>query len=290
MPESRSQALAYLSRWILRVLLALYTVYNLGPILWLMLSSLKSRADLFAMPPKLLFTPDLTGYQSVFGVGAARDSASSVGVFDSLVTSVIVSTVGTAAAVFLGTLAGYVCSRFDFRGKGDFMFFVLSTRMLPPVAVLVFYHMMFARLGLADTRIGLVLIAVFINVGLATWIMKGFFDGVPKEVEQIALVNGYDRSYAFRRLVLPMVKGGIAATAGFCFIFAWNEFAFASILTTTQAKTLPVKISTASGATGIEWTQICAAGVVLIIPVLVFFYLIRRHLLMGMTFGVLGRR
>ena len=120
--------------------------------------------------------------------------------------------------------------------------------------------------------------------------MKGFFDGVPKEVEQIAIVNGYTRMYAFIKLVLPMVKGGIAATAGFCFIFAWNEFAFASILTTTQAKTLPVKISAASGATGIEWTQICAAGVVLIIPVLIFFYLIRKHLLMGMTFGVLGRR
>ncbi|MEW9835135.1 carbohydrate ABC transporter permease [Mesorhizobium marinum] len=246
--------------------------------------------DLFTMPPKLFFTPDLSGYESVFGVGSAKDSASAVGVFDSLVNSVIVSVSGTSLAVFFGTLAGYVCSRFNFLGKGDFMFFVLSTRMLPPVAVLVFYHLMFARLGLADTRFGLVLVAIFANIGLATWIMKGFFDGVPKEVEQIAIVNGYTRMYAFTRLVLPMVKGGIAATAGFCFIFAWNEFAFASILTTTQAKTLPVKISAAAGSTGIEWTQICAAGVVLIIPVLVFFYLIRKHLLMGMTFGVLGRR
>jgi multiple sugar transport system permease protein len=108
-------------------------------------------------------------------------------------------------------------------------------------------------------------------------------------VEAIALINGYSRFYAFRRLVLPMVKGGIAATAGFCFIFAWNEFAFSSILSTTQAKTLPVRLSAAMGATGIEWTQICAAGVVLVVPVVVFFYLIRKHLLMGMTFGVLGK-
>ncbi|MBJ2152230.1 carbohydrate ABC transporter permease [Paracoccus sp. IB05] len=281
---------AAITRWVMIALLILYTIYNLGPILWLVISSLKSRADLFSMPPKLVFTPDFSGYQSVFGVGAAKDSAASIGVFRSLVTSVLVSTIGTSVAVLLGTLAGYVCSRFDFRGKGDFMFFVLSTRMLPPVAVLVFYHMMFAQLGLADTRIGLILIAVFINVGLATWIMKGFFDGVPREVEQIAIVNGYSRLYAFRKLVLPMVKGGIAATAGFCFIFSWNEYAFASILTTTKAQTLPVKISTASGATGIEWTQICAAGVVLIVPVLIFFWLIRKHLLMGMTFGVLGRK
>ena len=288
MTSARSQKAA-LSRWVMFGLLLIYTIYNLGPILWLMISSLKSRADLFAMPPTLVFTPDLSGYQSVFGVGAARNSASSIGVFDSLVTSVFVSTIGTVVAVALGTLACYVCSRFEFRGKSDFMFFVLSTRMLPPVAVLVFYHLMFAKLGLTDTRLGLILIAVFINVGLATWIMKGFFDGVPREVEQIALINGYGRLYAFLHLVLPMVKGGIAATAGFCFIFSWNEFAFASILTTTQAKTLPVKITSAAGATGIEWTQICAAGVVLIIPVLLFFYLIRKHLLMGMTFGVLGR-
>ena len=280
---------AYLTRWFILALLAAYTFYNLGPILWLLVSSIKGRADLFAMPPVWIFDIDTSGYESVFGVGAAAGTASAYGVVDALVNSVVVSTIGTVMAVFLGTLAGYVCSRYDFRGKGDFLFFVLSTRMLPPVAVLVFYHLMFARLGLADTRTGLVLVAIFANVGLATWIMKGFFDGVPKEVEQIAQVNGYSRMYAFIRLVVPMVRGGIAATAGFCFIFAWNEFAFASILTTTKAKTLPVKISAASGATGIEWTQIMSAGVVLIIPVLIFFYLIRKHLLMGMTFGVLGR-
>lgn len=278
-----------ISRWVLLFLLGTYSIYNLGPIFWLVISSLKSRADLFAMPPKWVFDVDWSGYQSVFGMGAAKGTASSYGVADALINSVIVSSVGTALAVILGTLAGYVCSRFDFRGKGDFLFFVLSTRMLPPIAVLVFYHLMFARLGLADTRTGLVFVSVFANVGLATWIMKGFFDGVPKEVEQIAMVNGYTQMYAFLHLVLPMVRGGIAATAGFCFIFAWNEFAFSAILTTTEAKTLPVKISAASGATGIEWTQIMSAGVVLIIPVLIFFYLIRKHLLMGMTFGVLGR-
>jgi multiple sugar transport system permease protein len=201
----------------------------------------------------------------------------------------LISVLGTFFAVVLGTLAGYATSRFRFAGHGDFLFFVLSTRMIPPVAVLVFYLVMYARLGLIDTKTGLVLVTTFINLGLATWIMKGFFDGVPIEVENIALVNGYSRLYAFRRLVLPMVKGGIAATAGFCFIFAWNEFSFASILATTSSKPLPVKISAAMGATGMEWTQIFAAGVVLVLPVAIFFYLIRRYLLIGMTFGVLGK-
>tara|TARA_B100000780_G_scaffold81482_1_gene55617 strand:- start:8404 stop:9276 length:873 start_codon:yes stop_codon:yes gene_type:complete len=289
MQDAKLASTRHPSRWFLLALLGTYIFYSLGPIFWLIISSLKSRADLFAMPPKWIFGIDMTGYESVFGVGAARGTASAYGVTDSLINSAIVSSSGTFLAVLLGTLAGYVCSRFDFRGKGDFLFFVLSTRMLPPVAVLVFYHLMFARLGLADTKTGLIIVAIFANVGLATWIMKGFFDGVPKQVEQIAIVNGYSRMYAFVYLVLPMVRGGIAATAGFCFIFAWNEFAFASILTTTQAKTLPVKVSAASGATGIEWTQIMSGGVVLIIPVLIFFYLIRKHLLMGMTFGILGR-
>lgn len=271
------------------IVLGIYMIYSLGPVFWLVLSSFKSRQDLFTLPPKLFFTPDFSGYQAVFGIGAARDSAAAVGLSQSLVNSIVVSVLGTALATLLGTLAGYAASRFRFWGRDDFMFFALSTRMIPPTAVLVFYHMMFAQVGLTDTVTGLVIVTTFINLGLATWIMKGFFDGVPREVEAIALINGYSRFYAFRRLVLPMVKGGIAATAGFCFIFAWNEFAFSSILSTTQAKTLPVRLSAAMGATGIEWTQICAAGVVLVVPVVVFFYLIRKHLLMGMTFGVLGK-
>ena len=271
------------------IVLGIYMIYSLGPVFWLVLSSFKSRQDLFTLPPKLFFTPDFSGYQAVFGIGAARDSAAAIGLSQSLVNSIVVSTLGTALATLLGTLAGYAASRFRFRGRDDFMFFALSTRMIPPTAVLVFYHMMFAQVGLTDTVTGLVIVTTFINLGLATWIMKGFFDGVPREVEAIALINGYSRFYAFRKLVLPMVKGGVAATAGFCFIFAWNEFAFSSILSTTQAKTLPVRLSAAMGATGIEWTQICAAGVVLVVPVAVFFYLIRRHLLMGMTFGVLGK-
>jgi multiple sugar transport system permease protein len=271
------------------VIVGAYLLLSDGPVFWLALSSIKSRQDLFTLPPKLFFHPVWTGYQAVFGVGAASTTAIAVGLYSSLLTSILISVLGTFFAVLLGTLAGYATSRFRFVGHGDLLFFVLSTRMIPPVAVLVFYLVMYSKLGLIDTKVGLVLVTTFINLGLATWIMKGFFDGVPTEVENIALVNGYSRLYAFRRLVLPMVRGGIAATAGFCFIFAWNEFSFASILATTSSKPLPVKISAAMGATGMEWTQIFAAGVVLVVPVAIFFYLIRKYLLIGMTFGVLGK-
>jgi multiple sugar transport system permease protein len=271
------------------VIVGAYLLLSDGHVFWLALSSIKSRQDLFTLPPKLFFHPVWTGYQAVFGVGAASTTAIAVGLYSSLLTSILISVLGTFFAVVLGTLAGYATSRFRFVGHGDLLFFVLSTRMIPPVAVLVFYLVMYSKLGLIDTKVGLVLVTTFINLGLATWIMKGFFDGVPAEVENIAMVNGYSRLYAFRRLVLPMVRGGVAATAGFCFIFAWNEFSFASILATTSSKPLPVKISAAMGATGMEWTQIFAAGVVLVVPVAIFFYLIRKYLLIGMTFGVLGK-
>ena len=242
------------------------------------------------MPPKFFFTPTLHGYKSLFIITYKDGSTGLSEIIGTMINSVVIAGGGTILAVCLGTMAGYAASRFDFKGKGDFMFFVLSTRMMPAVAVLVSFHMMFSRMGLADTRFGMTLLYILVNIGLATWIMKGFFDSVPQDVEEVALINGYSRLYAFRKLVLPMVKGGIAATTGFCFIFAWNEFTFASIISTTTAKTLPVRITAALGKEGLDWAMVAAAGVLLIIPITILFYLIRRHLLMGMTFGVLGRK
>jgi multiple sugar transport system permease protein len=286
MEENRSKII----RWLVLATIGIWVVFSLGPLLWLFLSSLKTRLDLFSIPPKFFFTPTLHGYKSLFVITYKDGSTGLSEIVGTMINSVVIAGMGTILAVCLGTMAGYAASRFDFKGKGDFMFFVLSTRMLPAVAVLVSFHIMFSRLGLADTRFGMTLLYILVNIGLATWIMKGFFDSVPKDVEEVALINGYSRLYAFRKLVLPMVKGGIAATTGFCFIFAWNEFTFASIISTTTAKTLPVRISAALGKEGLDWAMVAAAGVLLIIPITVLFYLIRRHLLMGMTFGVLGRK
>ena len=162
--------------------------------------------------------------------------------------------------------------------------------MLPPVAIIVPLYFVFARLLLADTRIGMILLYSLIGLGLSTWIMKGFFDGIPTEVEEAAFVNGYTRFQAFVKILVPMVKGGIAATAGFCFIFAWNEFTFASIIATRYAMTLPPRIVSFMGTSGFEWGVVAASGYILIIPILVLFILIRKYILMGMTFGVLGRK
>lgn len=273
------------------ILVAIVLIYTLFPLYWLFLASIKTRIDLFTIPPKFFFKPTFNHFKRLFIYTTLETGEEQHTRFLFwLMNSFITAGVGTTLAVVLGTMAGYVNSRMEYRGKGDFMFFVLSTRMLPPVAIIVPLYIVFARLRLADTRLGMILLYTLIGLGLSTWIMKGFFDGIPTEVEEAAFVNGYTRFQAFIKLLVPMVKGGIAATAGFCFIFAWNEFTFASIIATRYAMTLPPRIVAFMGTSGFEWGIVAASGYILIIPILVLFILIRKYILMGMTFGVLGRK
>jgi multiple sugar transport system permease protein len=280
-----------LRRIVFIIIIAIVLVYTLFPLYWLLLASLKTRIDLFTIPPKFFFKPTLNHFKRLFIYTTLETGEEQQTRFLFwLVNSVITAGVGTTLAVALGTMAGYINSRMEYRGKKDFMFFVLSTRMLPPVAIIVPLYIVFARFRLADTRLGMILLYTLIGLGLATWIMKGFFDGIPTEVEEAAFVNGYTRFQAFVKILVPMVKGGIAATAGFCFIFAWNEFTFASIIATRYAMTLPPRIVAFMGTSGFEWGIVAASGYILIIPILVLFILIRKYILMGMTFGVLGRK
>ena len=280
-----------LRRIVFIIIVAIVLVYTLFPLYWLLLASLKTRIDLFTIPPKFFFKPTLNHFKRLFIYTTLETGEEQQTRFLFwLMNSVITAGVGTTLAVALGTMAGYINSRMEYRGKKDFMFFVLSTRMLPPVAIIVPLYIVFARLRLADTRLGMILLYTLIGLGLATWIMKGFFDGIPTEVEEAAFVNGYTRFQAFVKILVPMVKGGIAATAGFCFIFAWNEFTFASIIATRYAMTLPPRIVAFMGTSGFEWGIVAASGYILIIPILVLFILIRKYILMGMTFGVLGRK
>ena len=273
---------------ILVVALLFYTIF---PLYWLFLASLKTRVDLFTIPPKFVFEPTFDHFKKIFiYTSLETQEQQQTRYLFWLLNSILTAGIGTLLAVTLGTMAGYINSRMEYRGKKDFMFFVLSTRMLPPVAIIVPLYIVFAKLHLADTRIGMILLYTMIGLGLATWIMKGFFDNIPKEVEEAAFVNGYTRFQVFIKVLVPMVKGGISATAGFCFIFAWNEFTFASIIATRHAMTLPPRIVSFMGSSGFEWGIVAASGFILIIPIFILFILIRKYILMGMTFGVLGRK
>jgi len=267
------------------VLVAL--LFYLFPIVWLLGTSLKAPRDVSAMPPKLVFKPTLHNYARVFL--AAGQTAGATEFPRRLMNSVIVSAFSTVLAVFLGTFAAYAFSRFPMRGKDDLLFFVLSTRMLPPVAIVIPVFLMYRDWGLRDTYLGLILLYTVFNMAFAVWMMKGFMDEIPRDYEEAAMCDGYSRARAFFKVVLPQAVPAMAATAVFCLITAWNEFTFALVLTGAETRTAPPEIVGKIRPEGIQWGEVAASGFVMLLPVLIFTFLVRNHILRGVTFGAVRR-
>ena len=192
--------------------------------------------------------------------------------------SLIIGFGSTFLAIFLGTLAAYGFSRFKVPLADDLLFFILSTRMLPPIAVAMPIYMMYRELSLNDTHIGMILLYTAVNVSLAVWLLKGFIDEIPREYEEAALVDGYTRLQAFRKVVLPQAVTGIAATAIFCLIFSWNEYAFALLLTNGDAQTMPPFIPFIIGEGGQDWPAVAAATTLFLVPIVIFTIVLRKHL------------
>jgi len=276
------------------VVIAIALIFYLIPVYWIIATSFKPYVDIFASPPKFSFKPTLDNYVGLMTIRSMStegkmEIASSSPYLRQLLNSIIIGFVSTAIAVCLGTMSAYAFSRFPVKGKGDLMFFILSTRMMPPVAVVIPLFLMYRALHLIDTHIGLILLYTTFNVSFATWMMKGFMDEIPKEYEEAALVDGYTRFKAFMKIVLPQSVTGIAATAVFCLITAWNEFTFALIMTTKNARTAPPSLASRMGSSGVEWGQIAAGTFIFLLPVVVFTFIMRKHLLRGVTFGAIKK-
>jgi multiple sugar transport system permease protein len=295
------------------VLVVLYALISIAPLLWIGATAFKSPEDAIAYPPKFFFTPSLEGYVNLFTV-RTRQTPEFIATlpqpetwYDKLVrsrnmviagpskvvprfmNSIIIGFGSTFLAVFLGTLAAYGFSRFKVPLADDLLFFILSTRMMPPIAVAIPIYLMYRELGLIDTRIGMILLYTAVNVSLAVWLLKGFIDEIPREYEEAALVDGYTRLQAFRKAVLPQAVTGIAATAIFCLIFSWNEYAFALLLTSGDAQTMPPFIPFIIGEGGQDWPAVAAATTLFLVPIFFFTVILRKHLLRGITFGAVRK-
>jgi multiple sugar transport system permease protein len=293
----------------------LMTVVVLIPAVWMGMTAFKSRPDAVSVPPKILFQPTLEGFVSLFTkrrqltgdelevykqrddlnwadrVALTRGQAI-IGQSDFpkfLRNSLIIATSSTFLSIFFGVLAAYAFSRFKVRGENDLMFFILSTRMLPPVVVTIPIFLMYRAFNLFDTHFGLILLYTAFNLSFAVWLLKGFIDEIPREYEEAALVDGYSRLQAFRKIVLPQSITGIAATTVFSFIFAWNEYAFALMLTSDVARTAPPSLPSRIGTGGVEWAAIAAGSLAFLIPVVVLTFALRKHLLRGVTFGAIRK-
>ena len=301
------------SKLIAAILVSLYVVVTLVPLLWIISTSFKSGPDSISYPPKVIFEPSLEGYVNLFTTQTrltAEELANPVPAdtwYDQVaqdngmaivgpsrfgqrfLNSVIIGFGSTALSVFLGTLAAYGFSRFNVPLKDDLLFFILSTRMMPPIAVAIPIYLMYRTLGLSDTHLGMILLYTAVNISLAVWLLKGFIDEIPVEYEEAALIDGYTRFQAFYKVVLPQATTGIASTAIFCLIFAWNEYAFAVLLTSGSAQTAPPFIPTIIGVGGKDWPAVAAGATLFLLPVMVFTILLRKHLLRGITFGAVRK-
>jgi multiple sugar transport system permease protein len=269
-------------------LLAVLALAMLFPAAWIVQSSIKQQVDILAVPAKFIdFAPTLQHYKDIFSAGGGTSTPLGVNFLNSL----IVSGLSTLLATALGVPAAWAYSRFKVKAKKDQLFFILSTRFMPPVVVVIPIFLMYRDLGLYDTKLGLILLYAAFNLPFTIWMMKGFVDEVSPEYEDAAMMDGYSRFEAFWRFSLPLLVPGIAATAVFALIFSWNEFVFAIFLTTggTAARTAPPAIAGLVGSTPIDWGLIAASATVFALPVLVFAFLVRRYLVAGVTLGAVRR-
>jgi multiple sugar transport system permease protein len=260
--------------------LAMALAVALVPVYWLASISLKREVDQFAVPPVwFAFAPTLAHYREIF---FARPFA----IY--LWNSTVVASVSTLLALALGTPAAYGLARFRFPYglEERLSFWILSTRMFPPIVSVVPLFLLMHRLELLNSRAALILIYTSFNLPLVVWMMRGFLAEVPPELEEAAMVDGQSRLGALVRVVLPLAAPGLAATAVFCLIFAWNEFLFALVLAQTDAAmTLPVGIAGQVTQYEIKWGAMSAAGVVAMVPVLAFAFLAQRYLVRGLSLG-----
>ena len=300
-------------KWAAGILVISYALITMLPLLWIVATGFKSSVDSIAYPPKIVFEPSLEGYVNVFTTQTrlseelAAEPRDSLPWYEQVVrnkgntivgpsrfsgrffNSVIIGFGSTFFAIVLGTAAAYAFSRFKVPLKDDLLFFILSTRMMPPIAVAIPIFLMFRHLGLNDTHAGMILLYTAVNLSLSVWLINGFIDEIPVEYEEAALIDGYTRFQAFYKVVLPQAATGIASTAIFCLIFAWNEYALAVLLTSGTAQTAPPFIPTIIGVGGQDWPAVAAGATIFLVPVMVFTILLRKHLLRGITFGAVRK-
>jgi len=249
------------------------------PIFWLISMSLKAKTEIFSIPPEfILFRPTIVNYKDIF---------LALEFIRFYKNSLIVAFLSTGISLVVGVTAAYSLSRLKLAGKEHLAFMLLTMRMAPPIGTVIPLFLMMKSFRLLDTYIGLALIYLTFNTSYVVWLMRGFFEDVPREIEECAWIDGCSRFGGFFRIMLPLTSPGIAATAIICFIFSWNEFFFALIMTGERTKTVPVTIMEFMTHTGIEWGNIAAGGTLVMIPVVIFALLVRKRLTTGLTFGAI---
>lgn len=253
----------------------LIIAFVLFPLLWMALTSFKNPVDLAST--RLLFQPTFDNYRQIFSAPVSLGGRVWI--------SALVSFLTVAITVPLGAAAAYVLSRHQFRGRETLFLVILVTQFVPAVVVAIPFFTLFRGLNIIDTPIALVIVYLSFTLPYAIWMLRGFFDALPVEVEEAAAIDGCNEVQTLRYVTLPLVMPGVLVSAVFAFISAWNEFFFALILTRQEAVTLPVGILTITGVRGPMWEQLSAAGMIVLVPILIMSLFIRKYFVQGITVG-----
>jgi len=258
--------------------LIVLTAVFVFPLAWALLTSLKLRKDIFVSPPLVIFTPTLTNYRTVI---LNSDYLRFMG------NSIMASFASALLSVAVGVLGSYAFSRFAVRGSRGILMWILSLRMIPPMAVVVPFYLMATRLGLYDTRVGLALVLTTVNLPIVVWLLLGYLRDIPVEIEEAALVDGCSRLRTLLVVTLPLAAPGIVATVILSVILAWNEFPLSLVLTSQTAVTLPVSMLSWDTQRGLLWGELMASSMMAIAPVVIFTAFVQRYLVRGLTLGAI---
>ena len=257
------------------VLSLLYLIVLLFPVYWMAMMMVKPADLMFVRPTEWAFSPTLSHFEYVVEHGFLGN----------LGTSLIVSIGSTLLVVVIGTPAAYAFARFPIWRRDDLFLFILATRMAPPVALVIPFYLIYAKLDILDTHLGLIVVYLTFNLSFYVWVLRSFCRDLPVELEEAALADGYSRAYVLYKIVLPLLRPGIVATSVLCFIFAWNEFLYAFLLGGRSVKTLPVAIPTLITGQGVLWGELAVVGVIAIVPVFIVVFYLQRHIIRGLTLG-----
>jgi len=255
-------------------------IFFLFPVVWMLLTSFKSQSEYFSYPP--VFWPKDFSLRNYFNAMALPPDGR--GGLQGLRDSMVIAACTTLVSVLVGSLAAYSLSRFKTGGE-NFSFWILSTRMFPPVAAALPLFLIFKQFKLLDTHLSLIIANTIFNLPFVIWLLKGFFDELPVEMEEAAMIEGCTRLQAFRLISLPLVAPGLVATSLFSFIFSWNEFMFALLMTRRNVRTLTIIVPSLVGGHEILWGEIAAIGTVAIIPGIFLSLLLQRYLVRGLSMG-----
>lgn len=276
--RSHEKIRRFIRNFFFYLILAILLILFLFPIVYAFLTSLKQPVLAESPVPYIFFTPTLRSYRTLF-------ADYHFGRF--FLNSIIVSVATVVLTMVAGVPAAYSLSRRPFRGQGLVMLWVLSSRILPPVGTVIPFYLVFTRFGLIDTHIGLIIVFLTFSISLVVWIMTAFFNQVPKELDEAAIIDGCSVGGAMIRVVLPVAAPGLATTAILSFLNAWNNFFYPLVLTRRNAATAPLGLTTFLGSYLVDWGAIMAGASLLILPLLVFALLIRRYIVQGLTQGAI---